>query len=128
MKNYLLQAVIKALNYKMGFQNGRKRNAFFRVAIPKLQEIEARRTEMLNKFAIKKEDGIFELDEKGQCKFTDENMKIYQEEYEKLMEEDCNFDFKAMGIKLGDITTIINESKAELSTLDVEQLESFMNT
>lgn len=118
--------LIKAISYNMPFQRARIKNRFIAVLMAKQNEINENRVTILNEICEKDADNKPIL-ESGQYKLSDENSKKFQEEFQKLMEEDCIIDVApSMEKDISDIKSMIHASPVELNEVETAQLEEIL--
>lgn len=73
------------------------------------------RQKLIEKYAKRKDDGSFEVNERNEYQFTPENMQAYIEEINKLIEEEVQIEASPINLDdLGDIEF----TPAEMSMLD----------
>lgn len=126
LKNYQLNTIGKVLNYPLAFQLGRVKNRFIRVLSDKNSLIEGSRQEMAKDLSDK-DDTRIPLTENGQYKFTKENLEKFNEEYTKLMNEDCIIDVgPALEADIPTIKQMINNSAVTLLAHEVAQVEEVL--
>ena len=77
------------------------------------------RNNLLEKYAKRKEDGTFELNDKNEYQFDEEHMKIFVEEMNKLVAEETSVE--ADPIKFSDIENL------DFTPADITLLEPFLN-
>lgn len=77
------------------------------------------RNSLLEKYAKKKEDGSFELNEKNEYQFDEAHMKLFVEEMNKLVAEETTVE--ADPIKFSDIEQL------DFTPTDITLLEPFLN-
>lgn len=128
LKNYQLKTFVEALDYSMPFAKGRVKNRFVSILIPKMQAMEKNRLEILNELCEKDKDGK-PITENGQYKLTEKNQTKWNEEYNKMMMEECIIDVTpSVKSDLGTIKDIINNSTVDLKTEQITILEEIIKS
>jgi len=128
LKNYQLQTLTKAIDFSMPFAKSRVKNRFLTILGPKLQMIEKSRLEILNELCDKDKDGKPVMN-KEEFKLSDKNRKKWDDEYNKLMMEDCIIDVtSSLKADLGTIKDILNTSTVEVSTQQTVILEEVITS
>ncbi len=132
LKSYHLDPLMKVINYPMAFFKGRIKNRFMAIVLSQAQALEKNRLEILTALCEKDADGkpIVEqsTDEKGKpvssYKLSDENKVKWNEEFNKMMTEECVIDITpSLKTDLGPIKDIINTSPVELDNNQVMIIE-----
>lgn len=76
------------LNFKLKGEENRKRNKFFKLLQSHLKDVQEEHKELLSEFCKTNSDGSFKtLEADGKSFYDIEDVKGFQREYEKLMEE-----------------------------------------
>jgi hypothetical protein len=128
LKNYQLNTLTKAIDFSMSFAKSRVKNRFLTILAPKLQAIEKSRLEILNELCDKDKDGKPVMNKEG-FQLSDKNRKKWDEEYNKLMMEECIIDVTpSLKADLGTIKDILNTSTVEVSTQQTVILEEVMTS
>lgn len=138
IKNYCLESIEKVLNYpNPNFQIGRSKMRILKLLDEKKRINEASRMEMLNALSEKDEkgkpvmkDGVDPKTGQKQKKFdlTPENSVKFNEEFVKMMGEDCLIDIPdSMTADLGTFKMLINNSPVNtLADADIAILEEVL--
>ena len=128
IKNYHLATFMKVLDYPMAFAKGRVKNRLMSILAQKAQALEKNRIEILNTLCDKDKDGKPVM-EKGSFKLSDKNKKKWDEEYQKMMMEDCIIDVTpSIKSDLGPLKDIINTSTVELDTQQTVIVEEIITS
>lgn len=123
LKNYHLISFMKVLNYPMPFAKGRVKNRMLIILSQKSEALEKNRIEILNGLADKDKDKKPIL-KNNQFQISDKNRVKFEEEYNKMMQEDCIIDITA-SIKgdIGPIKDMINTSTVNLDPNEIKNVE-----
>ena len=125
LKNYQIESFIKVLSYPMPFSKGRIKNRFMSILMEKAHLIEKNRLEIINEL-VEKDKENQAIIENGSFKMG-QNATKFQEEYEKLMKEDCIIDITpSLKVDLGPIKDMINKSDIILDNQQTAIVEEVM--
>lgn len=116
IKNFQIDSVFKVLSYPMNFQKGRVKNRFLEILREKHKAMNDSRIEMLNDFSEKDPEKKTPIIENGAYKLSAENQQKFNEEYAKLMNEDCVIDvLPSLEKDIPIIKQLFNDSTVELN-------------
>lgn len=123
LKNYHLEVIGKCLNFPMPFQKGRIKMRFLKLLQDKQDVCNKSRVEMLEQFADKDENKK-PIIENSQYKLSPQNLVKFNEEFQKLMDEECPVDVpESMKNDIPLIRMIISESSAMLDNRETVVME-----
>jgi|SRR6187551_218231 len=123
LKNLHLESIAKVLNYPMPFQKGRTKKQFLMIIGQKAQALEKNRVDMLMDLAEKDKDGKPVI-ENNSYKILPDNMPKWNEEYGKMMMEDCIIDVTpSVEAIIGPVKSMILESSVALDDRDTLFIE-----
>jgi len=124
IKNFQIDSVFKVLSYPMNFQKGRVKNRFLEILREKHKAVNDSRIEMLNDFAEKDPEKKTPIIENGAYKLSPENQQKFNEEYAKLMNEDCVIDvLPSLEKDIPMIKQLFNDSTVELNDQQIAECD-----
>ncbi len=127
IKNFQLDSMFKVMNYPMNFQRGRVKNKFLGILRDKHQVVNNSRLEILNDLSEKDEEKKTPILENGQYKLSDENRLKFNDEYTKLMNEECVIDVLPSWEKdVPHIKMIINDSPIDLTDQEISDVDAVL--
>ena len=91
LTNQEVVSIYRWLNVPLHGEELRSRVKFIGYILPQTEGLDAKRLKFCEGFADKDEDGKPIL-EKGQFKMTEENTKMFGEEYQKLLKEEKEYE------------------------------------
>ncbi len=126
LKNYHINSFMKTLNYAMPFARGRVKNRILIILSEKAEALEKSRIEILNGLADKDKEGKPVL-VNNQFKISDKNRVKFEEEYQKMMNEDCIIDVTpSLKADIGSVKDMINTSTVNLDPNETKNMEEVL--